>query len=348
MSRVKDNELKIKCFYIFILFFTVQLVNSQTILFDDINCCHDLSFWTQLIDSLESNGAYIHYLSREGWSYIDSADMLWLMGPLRIYSDRIKELILNYLHKGGKIFIGDISCGNPAAINDLLKYPSWRTSLVIDESIAMPICIADIIAEIEPLTNDLNYLLLDYIRKIHCGENSFPFLFVDKNTIVAAVSYPFLDEGNCNFLILATGLHIWENVEHPYNGYNFKFAINIFHASIDSLAHKLNSCSSPVYPANFFSCKVVPNPITPNFDAINDFAQFEFDGIFVKPARIHIFDIHGHEIRTIDVPAGLFAKQYARWDGTDDGGNPVPEGVYIYTIEVAGEIVCEGTITVAR
>ena len=95
-------------------------------------------------------------------------------------------------------------------------------------------------------------------------------------------------------------------------------------------------------------CERFPNPITPNFDAINDFAQFEFDGIFVKPAQIHIFDIHGHEIRTIDVPAGLSAKQHARWDGTDDGGNPVPEGVYIYTIEVAGEIVCEGTVTVAR
>ena len=95
-------------------------------------------------------------------------------------------------------------------------------------------------------------------------------------------------------------------------------------------------------------CERFPNPITPNFDAINDFAQFEFDGIFVKPARIHIFDIHGHEIRTIDVPAGLSAKQHARWDGTDDGGNPVPEGVYIYTIEVAGEVICEGTVTVAR
>jgi len=95
-------------------------------------------------------------------------------------------------------------------------------------------------------------------------------------------------------------------------------------------------------------CERFPNPITPNFDAINDFAQFEFDGIFVKPAQIHIFDIHGHEIRTINVPAGLSAKQHARWDGTDDGGNPVPEGVYIYTIEVAGEVVCEGTVTVAR
>jgi len=95
-------------------------------------------------------------------------------------------------------------------------------------------------------------------------------------------------------------------------------------------------------------CERFPNPITPNFDAINDFAQFEFDEIFVKPARIHIFDIHGHEIWTIDVPAGLSAKQHARWDGTDDSGNPVPEGVYIYTIEVAGEIVCEGTVTVAR
>ena len=95
-------------------------------------------------------------------------------------------------------------------------------------------------------------------------------------------------------------------------------------------------------------CERFPNPITPNFDDINDFAQFEFDGIFVKPARIHIFDIHGHGIRTIDVPAGLSAKQHARWDGMDDGGNPVPEGVYIYTIEVAGEVVCEGTVTVAR
>ena len=95
-------------------------------------------------------------------------------------------------------------------------------------------------------------------------------------------------------------------------------------------------------------CERFPNPITPNFDAINDFAQFEFDGIFVKPAQIHIFDIHGHEIRTIDVPADFAAKQHARWDSTDEGGNPVPEGVYIYTIKVAGEVVCEGTITVAQ
>ena len=95
-------------------------------------------------------------------------------------------------------------------------------------------------------------------------------------------------------------------------------------------------------------CYSFPNPITPNADNINDYVQFHFGEIFVKPARIHIFGIHGHEIRTIDVPAGLSAKQHARWDGTDDGGNPVPEGVYIYTIEVADEIVCEGTITIAR
>ena len=97
-----------------------------------------------------------------------------------------------------------------------------------------------------------------------------------------------------------------------------------------------------------WSCNDYPDPFTPNSDFINDYVQFIFHYLRFRPARVHIFDIHGHEIRTIDIPAGLSAKQHARWDGTDDGGNPVPEGVYIYTIEVAGEVVCEGTVTVAR
>ena len=48
------------------------------------------------------------------------------------------------------------------------------------------------------------------------------------------------------------------------------------------------------------------------------------------------------------VTFGAKSKTEAVWDGTDRFGRPLPQGLYIYVIEVDGEVVCEGTITIAR
>ncbi len=97
-----------------------------------------------------------------------------------------------------------------------------------------------------------------------------------------------------------------------------------------------------------FACIVCPNPFTPNNDGINDYAQFEFEGMEQNEGMIYIFDIHGHKVKSIDVPEGTNAKINARWYGRDKNDKPLPQGLYLFTIESDGETVCEGTITIAR
>jgi len=101
-------------------------------------------------------------------------------------------------------------------------------------------------------------------------------------------------------------------------------------------------------PCDYDYCSRFPNPFTPNSDDINDFTQFEFDNMGNSEGTIYIYNIHGHEVRQIDVPAGANAKTAAQWHGADNNGNPLPQGLYIYVIESGGEIVCEGTVTLAR
>jgi hypothetical protein len=36
------------------------------------------------------------------------------------------------------------------------------------------------------------------------------------------------------------------------------------------------------------------------------------------------------------------------WNGNDDDGNLLPQGLYLYIIKLDDEIVCNGTITLIR
>jgi gliding motility-associated-like protein len=92
----------------------------------------------------------------------------------------------------------------------------------------------------------------------------------------------------------------------------------------------------------------MPNPITPNYDNINDFCQFIYPGMNDYPASIHIFNLTGREIREINVPVCDNAAKYSTWDGLDDNGCSLPPGIYIYLIDSNGQIVCNGTVTIAR
>ncbi len=97
-----------------------------------------------------------------------------------------------------------------------------------------------------------------------------------------------------------------------------------------------------------FGCACVPNPFTPNADAKNDIAKFEFPNLAIESARISIFDVHGVRVRRIVVPTGAAAKACAIWDGCDDTQRLLTEGVYLFIIEQHGEIICSGTITLAH
>ncbi len=101
-----------------------------------------------------------------------------------------------------------------------------------------------------------------------------------------------------------------------------------------------------LFPAKALSAsayKPKEHIITPcTIDNQNDFARF--DGLAGGNTTIRIFDITGKKIKTID-------KEPYQWDGTDDSGDKVESGVYIYQFraDVEGKTkLISGTIIVAK
>ena len=193
------------------------------------------------------------------------------------------------------------------------------------------------------------------------GKNACPIVYSDSGctTAVVAISYPFLDEGNCSsFIFIMSGaeiLHTFPDFRRRCDSY--KIARNMLLACAGVSGYELEPCAVPEGCCigdtcdgviEQFFCSRSPNPFTPNGDGMNDYCQFTFEGIGQKEATIYIHDMYSREIRRINVPTGATAKWVARWDGRDDNGNPLPPGIYLYTIESEGEQVCEGSVTIAR
>jgi len=97
-----------------------------------------------------------------------------------------------------------------------------------------------------------------------------------------------------------------------------------------------------------YSCGRMPNPFTPNDDEFNEYCQFYFPGLIYEEGKIYIYDIHGVLVNEIHVPGDSEAKRNSRWFGMEKNGGKLPQGIYLYLIEVNGEIVCDGTVTIAR
>jgi gliding motility-associated-like protein len=111
--------------------------------------------------------------------------------------------------------------------------------------------------------------------------------------------------------------------------------------------------------------KAVPKVFTPNGDGINDFTVIEFSlSKITAKMKIKIFDTRGGLVTTIFddnlEPAPWFVKDKlgnttaARnmpgyWDGTDEDGDLVPPGVYLYQVVAEtddGDKVESGTVVV--
>jgi len=109
----------------------------------------------------------------------------------------------------------------------------------------------------------------------------------------------------------------------------------IFHENItsgvpedleDTILGILNVESDPVLPNDFNIYQNFPNPFNPETNLIYDLPNDAY-------VRLTIYNIIGNEVKSLINGYESAGQKRASWDATNNVGNPVPAGVYFYTIE---------------
>ena len=339
-----------------IIAFLSPALFGQKVLFDDIfmDFGHSAAEWDTLIDTLSNHGIEVYMVSDKGWDFLDSVDVLWLESPGGNHPEEIKDKIINFCRNGGRILFG---CTYTSSCNNLLLDSRWHTGLRVIELDYSP-NLAELIP-FPPFTNGIHgvRLFFDDRKIIEIDDSSIAFPFVFFKFIrkpILAISYPFLGEGSCNYIIVFSTTHTYEipgGVVIPQNySEDYKLMVNLFLTMCDMPGYHLEPCARPEpVDTPLGVCLCSPNPFTPNGDGKNEVCHFGFKGMESAPTTITIYDLHSVKIREINVPLGVpFVYTDALWDGRDFSGNPVPQGVYLYVIEQEGKIICTGTVTVAR
>ncbi len=93
-------------------------------------------------------------------------------------------------------------------------------------------------------------------------------------------------------------------------------------------------------------CHAGPHPFTPPppADGFNDEVIFDYPGRFDVDALIKIYDMRGR----LMIEIGPGPSKIYKWDGYDFNGAASRPGVYTYVVEVGGEVICSGTVVLAR
>ncbi len=101
------------------------------------------------------------------------------------------------------------------------------------------------------------------------------------------------------------------------------------------------------------SFQAVPATFTPNGDGVNDRVNIQYELRDLETPRqitFKIYDLAGRLVRQVvsaDTRSGSFAHE---WNGTDEGGELVPPGTYLYQLDLQtdkGNEVATGTLSVA-
>lgn len=82
------------------------------------------------------------------------------------------------------------------------------------------------------------------------------------------------------------------------------------------------------------SLNVSPNPLVSS-----TILRYTLTGaqIPATPATLRLFDITGREIRSFSQAVAIGTNEFY-WDGTDGGGGRLPNGVYLYRLDIPGQI----------
>ncbi len=89
------------------------------------------------------------------------------------------------------------------------------------------------------------------------------------------------------------------------------------------------------------SCGHSPSIFTPNGDGYNDYVVFTYPNQAFGEGVIKIFDTSFNRIWYSE-------RGETIWRGRDDTGDPAAGGLYIYSIEIDGESICNGSVTLLR
>lgn len=349
------------------------LMFAQDVLWDNENSADYDWLWSHFMDTLRSHGAMVHYTRDtggtvyytsdsgvgEGWENLMDMDMLCVITPCYTYDPETKSRIIEFAHNGGKIVIWTLSDGYPPWTNDLITDSGWQTTMEILDTCHREIWTNEDLFQLipfSPFTDNVSPFVLFRPPIISCGDHAYPFYILngDYPYPVAAISYPFLHERNCSsYIILVTGTHRWE-IDMIHEVDEYRFASNILLTAAGCPGYELepgaipgggNACADePEYSL----CHRTPNPFTPNGDGFYDKVEFAFPGLGEVEGVIKIFTLGNLKVREIEVRAGAGAKQAATWDGTDNAGEPLLQGIYLYIIKSQGRIICKGTVTLVR
>ena len=96
----------------------------------------------------------------------------------------------------------------------------------------------------------------------------------------------------------------------------------------------------------------LPNPFTPNGDGINDRTEIFYDVLNLTdptPVVVELYDLSGRRIHTLHTGEILSGRYSVPWDGTDERGQLVPPGLYMFKVKVRADVKKEerlGTIAV--
>ena len=89
------------------------------------------------------------------------------------------------------------------------------------------------------------------------------------------------------------------------------------------------------------TCNYYPNPFTPDGDGINDLVMFTYPFMAMGTGIIRVFDLRNELVW--ESPSGADS-----WDGRTNAGEVATPGLYMFVIENDGEVVCSGTVLLAR
>jgi len=126
-----------------------------------------------------------------------------------------------------------------------------------------------------------------------------------------------------------------------------------FYADIDSViveTDENNNEDCIEFDVYGSSCLVFPNPFSPGGGDVNEYAVFDYPYMYSEPAELHIFDVRNREVFHKTIGPITNVSQYLRrnWYGKSNSGELLPEGIYLYVIERQGQVVCNGTVVIAR